>query len=639
MTGIGWSHLALWALLVVSDQAACARQQPELRVKALGAVRTVDGTPWEGADVVLFSRPIAEHSEIGVAGRVTARTDADGKFRARILPCRDYVVWAYGARTAAGQRVTEVAERVVADRPVILHERADPAPDRVLRLAGCEDWKANAPLHVVVEDDLRHAPRYELAVGPSGRVALPLLVGDHAWVEVFGRVPAGTLPIRRYRVALDTAEITVNLPRRFEQRHVALNVPDGGTARVLFELGRRYYHMGTVDGHGHAVLPRGKGGEGLAPRPVAEVDGRRSGYFYDLRGVLERGTEPPEGTTREDRLVVLGPGSDLVGRVLGVGGRPLHDVVIWRSRYLAAGIGGHGPYAFFHRTVTTDARGDFALPGDRGETARGLSVVLRPEHEQLLPEPLRGGAVPRLFAATQAATGAGTPDEPLVIDLRRFCAIELEVRNADRSPAAGAEVAIARLDDRCDPGDHDGVLCGADGRVRVLVPAERVLGLRAVHRGAMWLRAVETPAAGRSVHAVLTLPRPATISGVVLSRDGSPARGVRVSAISERSVHRLTRPRDVGFLPGSSPSGDHLRVVGSPGGFAGRRLVGMTASPVRPDQGGRFELPMPPFPIPGVSVLAEGDERTRGYGGQLGGPDRITWDGESATGVVVRVVF
>lgn len=146
------SVVALSILLAASGFAQEAR--PRLpRAKALGEVRNKGGKAWAEAKVFLVSWPVSGNIHVGSADTLEIRTDERGRFRAQILEGRYYTVWAQGKPDPDGNlRVSNVAEQVIPQVPVLLKERKELVAPQKVRIEGLDKWADHKPFRGRVVD-------------------------------------------------------------------------------------------------------------------------------------------------------------------------------------------------------------------------------------------------------------------------------------------------------------------------------------------------------------------------------------------------------------------------------------------------------------------------------------------------------
>lgn len=430
--GIPSAHLDA-ASPVPAMQPASASPADELRDVALGEVRDGAAQPWAGVEVVLVSRSIPADPDVGEEDRVVVVTGANGRFRASVLCGRPYSVWARGAGDMLGRRATDVAERVFAQMPVVLHETRRLQPRRLV-VRGRQAWEHIEPMTVRVVDGTENRQVSWHALDADGSVTLPESVGAEVLLEVIGS-DRKTLARESVALARAPAVLEVTLPPERQ-----LHAPYAPRGRVW---------------HGRVI--------GLDDAPLSGVE------------------------------IVCG------GRIAQA----------WRC------------------VRTASATGEFTVEAD-GSEPEWMHVVLHERHYALLPPGWRRGLVPVVFAALVGQMGAGSAESPVVIDLANMCPIELNVGDPTGAPASGVEIGLdvfADFEHMPAWGWGADLLADARGRLRILVPAQEKLGMRAVKGLSMRIRAFATPR-GRPDHGPaavrFVLPEPVGILGRVVDRAGTP---------------------------------------------------------------------------------------------------------------------
>lgn len=619
------------ATLPVAASLAQAAAGDELRGRAVGEIRNGMGEPWVGAEVVLLSWPLPGDINIGEVDEVTAITDAQGRFMVPILRGRPYTAWAWGPPTPEGRPATPVFENVFVQRPVVLRENRV-LPRHRLVLEELDRW-SGCTFEVRVVDHTGNPRVTRLAVA-DGTATLPYLLGSHAFVEVFAKQGETLTPLARDRVAIrHEGDVRVVLPER--QRVICWVREAGGQAcagaAVFRRLGGVLHPAGTTDAAGKLQLDVANV---TVPSPefstLVMAEGCCFGICMRFRDGAGQKPEVPDGATPDDLFCYLDAGETVHARVL-VDGRPLAGLPVWCS-----GMASNRPtrrsaaHDSWHQVLATDAQGRFAVGGLSGPYYRRAShIVLRECDYQRLPPNWRSGLYPVVFAPLVGQPGTGTADDPITVDLTSMCPIELRITEDSGTPAVDAAVSFTSLgtDSAAWPWSSE---ARADqvGRLRILVPGQQPLGFRAVRGMSLLIRGFETgpgrTGAGAAV-AQFQLPPPTGIRGVLREPDGSPGK--------ERTVHASfnTNNEPAAWSYESQQASvlddvDHnrMRVLLPDDARQRLMLTGLIGQPVTTDEEGRFALPLPTDPVPGL-LLFTGKVGARAFWDSIS----VGWTGES----------
>ena len=113
-----------------------------------GVAKDAAGEPLAGADVrFVFVARLAEHGD--PTDDRTVRTDAQGRFRAELLPCAPYRVWCLGPPADDGARPASELRLVDSSPFLVLHARSKSLP-HTLRIEGLAAWATNGPFRIRV---------------------------------------------------------------------------------------------------------------------------------------------------------------------------------------------------------------------------------------------------------------------------------------------------------------------------------------------------------------------------------------------------------------------------------------------------------------------------------------------------------
>jgi len=454
----------LLAALVLGCGATAQKRSP--RVRLGGYVSDKAGKPWAGARVHLRSRLIAGNEWIGEPDRIVVTSDARGRFAARILRDRDYLVWAVSEPSEHLYRATH-ARICVRGGPLRLHEQAEPLVQVELRVAGDDAWQhplraklTGAPARLALGEQRVGDPYevFDLELDEHGEALVPLVPWRECTVEVYDRRGV-QLWVSTVALALDARKAATAQTRRREPGDIRAE-PSSLTSSVVRIPEPSERKLTVLDQSGKP-LADAELGQRVRGRyvPVAKTDARGSvttrlpvryedhaDRLYGLRGasrlvVRKSGylEEFAEGSKNpSDRLpVLLGANGNgvlhmtqnpaLAGRLV------LNDETPLADAQLILYVRGMGqvPAPVLLRT---DSEGRFEVTQDISQ-AWLLVAVLDDDVRERLSNRERA---PLARVAILSAHGARKPSG--TFDLSKLRRIELEVRNADGGPAGFARI-------------------------------------------------------------------------------------------------------------------------------------------------------------------------------------------------------
>jgi hypothetical protein len=630
-------HMILaWCLpcLVAQDPPATSA---EVRGFAVGEVRDAKGRPWTAAQVVLLSRPLGHDANVGEVDRVVVAVDERGRFRASILRGRPYTAWAWGEPVPAGRPASAVCENVFAQQPIVLKQERD-LPARTLALDHLDRWP-DATFRIRVVDEVANRDVHEVEL-KDGRCSLPWLVGARAAVELFAVrgntwCPLSRTELSRNDLAAAAGDLRLEVPECERitcfARSAGDDTPLAG-ARVYRCLGGAFHLAGTTDAAGTLEIDVAAGSvPGIDT--LVEMDDCQMGLFASIEHVAGmRNAKLPAGARPHDLLCRADSCRAFYARFRGFDGSPLAGAEI-----LQLGTAGNRPSqstGSFGQWIRSRRAGDdglIALNSTPGWAQPDAHLLLRERDQAALPAAWRPALSPVVFGPLSSATGRGSKEDPWVVDFTQLCPIELSFTGPGGTPAANVEVVLTTLEQ----GDvaywprrgGRGAIADERGRVRLLVPARKRLGLCAIAGMSMIIRAFETTPGDRTsgpATATFELPAPTGIRGRLLDKNGQPAaeRVVFASFDPDKAPVKWEYPTDPpSHLAGVR--GNALRVLVPDEQFEMRRLVWMIGQQVGTDAGGRFALPLPAVAIPGLQ-LYQGVRDTLLFGDSRS----VFWTGE-----------
>jgi hypothetical protein len=622
-----------FAVVLVAAASSFAQEPAELRAHALGEVRDAGGAPWVGAEVVLLSRPIPDDPDCGEADRVVVVTGERGRFRAPVLRGRPYSAWAWGAATAAGRPATAVAENVFAQQPVVLQQCRLLAPRRVT-IEHADRWPGRT-LHLRVVDELGNRDVHLVGCA-HGRAELPPLVAANASIEVLARREGRDVPLCRVELPAERRELTVALPERRSVRCWAVSAADApiASATVMVRLCTRLHVAGTTGAGGALALDlpeRGANDPALAV--FVDADGFAPGICvtHDPKHRFE----PPPGCEPGDLFCRVDARPREVVRVVGGDGAPLVGAR-WLEQASAMNrpMRGGGSHGTWKRESAADRTGTAAF-ARHGR----LGLLLRDQDLAALPAPWRAGMHPTVTAPLAAATGDGTADKPVLVDLRQLCPIELTFTDAGGTPMRGVRVAVCTVQDERRHGGwtaHGRPLTDERGHVRMLVPAAHRLGLAAVSGMRLFVRTIETGpsrADAGPATATFVMPPELGITGRVLDAAGEPLPGRFVHAsFGTDNVPAAWSYEEQPAAVLADTGRNTMRVVLPTDRMELLLLTSLIGGEVTTDAEGRFRLPLPDARLAGLLLFQRRADATSMFGGK-----HVPWHGQSIDDVELRL--
>ena len=480
------------------------------REPAFGIVRRADRTPWADAVVRLVSEPFLGADQDVV---VTA-SDAEGRFRARLLVGQPYTAWAWaadGEQWRVTQRVTDAVPRL----PIVLDEHHR-EPRVHLQLRGLAAWDV-ATATVWCAGDRLGGLAQPFPFGSATRVELPPTGTSKRWLFV----QAGNgLDLLQHAVPPTApAEFQLELPPP-RATEVQVLTPDGEPVTgAWLEVRQRFT---TV------LQPRTDANGGMQ---VLLPDGTDFAQPLSLHatapGHLESRWWPRALATGEPLVMHATPAPPVAVHVEWRTGEPIAGVPIWLggvqqnieprpgSRRARA-----NPSFAVHSLLRTDARGEVVLPFTN---EHDLSVATALPRDGLAALARRhGGAIQPLVLLHSGSTAA-TALRLCVEDLRP---VRFVFEHHDHLPAPRAH---ARLGGGASPGLGLDYVADQASSITVLVPPQPDLMLAVWHDGAGEVVKVDVPRAGKGIAVVrVTMPPPIRVTGRVVDSSGNPVAGATV---------------------------------------------------------------------------------------------------------------
>lgn len=296
---------SLLPLLLAASLAGLPAQE---RRPLLGTVVDADGKPLAHATVQLAFVPLgAEHVE--ALDHPQATTDERGRFRADVLPCSSYRLWASGPRDSKGDYFTSAVAQAQAGMLVELRA-ATRHGKRHLLVTGGAAWAGLAPLRVRVLPDSAELPELTFSLAAEAPIALPTLPDAFTTIEVMTRDGS----VLYSHTTKTTANLVVGLPK---PQPIALRVVDDKGAPVSGATVRSRAATSSPEGDGLLLggPPRGC----WRPLGTTDADGQLTAEVPCHQDPFQPETWP--------NLFFLAHKAGYAGSVSGIGEQPFCDGV------------------------------------------------------------------------------------------------------------------------------------------------------------------------------------------------------------------------------------------------------------------------------------------------------------------------
>ncbi|MFQ5503335.1 MAG: hypothetical protein ACE5F1_00900 [Planctomycetota bacterium] len=545
---------ALLASLLPQDAGAA----DPAHVRVIGSVADKAGRPWAGAGVVLFGRARAGRSHAD-QDRVFVRTNARGRFSARILAGRSYAAWAVSEVVNSSYRATDV-QRVHPGNPLRLREDPDPRVQVKLELRVPVGWRAEGPLRLYLLGQKPHAPRLLVLASTEPPIQVPItlsadgvgLVPPLPWracvLELRSQqgAPLLSVPLPLARSlrgqgadnemikSASVRDTTIELPdltTRLIRVASAENAPLAG-ARVYRNVYGQLREIARTDQRGLAAVPGvpGRYMEYLASYLyygyIVRAEGFAEGYGFGVGAVRQ-----PKGGKRPDHDLRLQLEHRLRGRLLLADGEPAaRTTLLFRCSPPASS---HISAQLFPspQVYLTDEAGSFEIPYRNAGCAFRLMAKLSAAQIERLPRARGHPLHDIILLAVKTRPGSRAFDlgDIRIPDLH---ALDIQVRAEDGTAAEQAQVLVGVAE-----GDYYSmlqpfsVLTDRRGRTRLIVsdPGELAIAVSANHSirfadpGDLEARA----GAERSTPLEIQMAKPLYLSGRVVDARGTPIPGAR----------------------------------------------------------------------------------------------------------------
>ena len=526
----------------------------------LGKVVGKDGQPIEGAEVHCALPDIGDGRHRAAAHEVV-KTDARGRFRTKIRPCTQHLIWAIGPE--GDKRVCSSMTWTTSGRLVEL--RADqPRPPCTATMRGLDAWQELAPFRLRLVPGATEVAGFEVEVGADGTAELPPMPAGRVHFDILdknGQVLAGKsyskmqgrvvltvpgpqeIPLRavygngkpvaganvRQRIEggnWDRASLGVSMPYRYVWRDVGKTDADGklvariSTERDPFESKRWNRLMFIAEKDGHKATH-----SGFTDQPY--FDGKE----VKREGVTELTFTMPKAEPMIGQLK-LSEQSGLANQQIGVRlGIRIMDIKHngWQNQDLLY-------------TVQTDAEGRFRIPQMQGAVDE-IDVVLTGDQvmRTLVPEQLQRRTP---FRAVSLHCIRKYEKQKLEFSVGNLPTVQLQLLDEAGGPANDVELLIlSRNDEDADNCDSWTTTSTTDsaGRVALVLQPGKWLVFGRNDRNMVH---VNLDLEGDETHELRMKPMPA-MRGKVVDQNGKPLANARFDCHS--STWSSGRGRDEGL--------------------------------------------------------------------------------------------
>jgi len=524
------------------------------QVRVHGRVETKRGGPWASANVTLVSRPYPMAELIGRLERIETKTDAAGRFSARMRSGRCYEAWAWAPTSDGLYRVTDAAVALSGTR-LVLRESPRARPTVRIVIDGLSAWDDHKPFRYVLHFGTRVIWSQEVEPGRDGSLLVPPTPGWACWVTIYERsglpLVAGEIEVdpkhwedlqRLRRPELLEGKRKNGFPVAFlrqrvrigEPTHVQLNVESaaGDPVRAARVLARTYL-TGCPERTELAMTGRNGTAELVLPKSTYQS----SSYLpTDLR-VLGSGYEElrVRAPARLDKLTVhLQPGAKIRGRVLLRNGQPAKQL----------------PLLLFDRmgnsessspvVVRTTVNGRFEIDHREIGSPYSLTALLLDQHLAQITTPGDRPLHNMAWLAVSQKRGQRTIDLGDIV-IEKLAKVDVQVVDPEGLPARNAMLIVLAGWDKPDSGLYLARSFRADrvGRVRLLFPAGGPLLLGAAVANVGYKAAALTANVNRDgiVPVRMRLESLVPVTGTAVDEKGRPMAGLRVCANPRLSVN------------------------------------------------------------------------------------------------------
>jgi hypothetical protein len=434
----------------------------QVRHATIGNALGTDRQPLAGASVT-FVAELQPGFALCPPDVVAVTADAQGRFRAELLPTLEYSAWCIGAARADGRRQISPAIEEVTAGTVCELRATSTATARKLRIDGVAPWAGVGPLSGRVLVVCGNTLALPVPIQADGTAELPPLPRENCWFDV---LDAHGEVLQAFEVAAGNDDVPLRLWPPVE---VPCKVVDAQGKPVAGAVLRQQTAMGSL-GDGYDLLGSRwrdewrtlatTGADGAATlrvpaarNPFTPGDGeldllfaaekqgwlqsiggwRSGGFFRDCKGC--------EPDNARELVFTLATKGGLGGQLLLGPQQPLtaHRVALFGSQQLAISP---GAVMTFDRvcSATTDAEGRFAFPSLPPLTDAQLTVAPLPGALPVTGHAsTRAARVPGGFALGGIEMLSGTLP-PVALD--RLCNFTLQAVDKTDGPAANCRATM-----------------------------------------------------------------------------------------------------------------------------------------------------------------------------------------------------
>jgi hypothetical protein len=567
------------------DSAPLERPSPERQILH-GVVLTETGVPWPDAEVELLHRSHPQLLDARHLDIVRARSDDRGRFRAEVLPGREYGAWAWDSgETAWTYRTTSFTNGLFAGSVVRLRRRDAVMHRRRIQLSGADHWKHRLPLSFELldtwtrpilqikvplqsDDTLLLPPTPTgfaklLVRGRKGRVFAVLdLPSTAKAAAAFERVEnPDPETLAKFEQELgQTVQMDLGKPYpraiRCVSRSTGKPIPG---ARLLWRPDTRILNLqrlATTDEHGVASFEFSESHRQLTGQkgPPGELIVQAAGFAELDRATWDLAPRPIEKQRARlakgevDAEMKLMTGSDLTGRLLLGESRALAhaNLILYGSVRQDESTTRFG---IAPRRLQTDEQGRFAVPGRDHRLVYRVTLLLDETLRSRLRKTL--GLEAALGDEVLITSGLASRDRDLGdLDLSQWPRIDIQLRGADGRPARGLPVLWVDMDQRKDGGDiarfdphHYPVRTRSDrnGCLTILTHEIQGTGLFCGDERGFVSHEIAAPASKRHHELELSLDPGLVTTGQVFGPRGDPLPNAHLSLITLRPNGASTR--------------------------------------------------------------------------------------------------
>ena len=543
-----WTLSLLAAALTCTAPAAQAPTRPAQSLRPLlGKVVTADGAPLQDAEVHVV-RPDETAPGNQAGEHLVVRTDARGRFRAKVVPCTHHLVWAIGPDGDA--RVCSKPEWATSGRLLELHANQPRPPCRV-NVMGLEPWQDLAPFRVRVAVQGVGLPDTEVALDAEGNGTMPAPPVGRVQFDVIDK--AGQ-PLASARAANPGNSTTLRVQPPQEIPLVVVDdkgAPLAGAAvrfRIAAGYSRTFRHtvslprrhlwrtLGETDAEGKLtgrIAARQNPFEKKSYSTymfVAEKEGRKLSYSGFWQGPFHDGQKVADEECKELRFTMPEApprkGSVRVSQQQGLADQPLLVRFGVRVQDEKGSAWLHEELLFRPRT---DEAGSFEVPQINGKIDEvDLFLAGSAARTRLTSAPLLRRTPQRALSLHGIRK---YQDQALDFDLGDLCTLELQLLDATGGPANDVELLMIS-DEHGRDGDCDGWTARATtdsaGRVAMLLEPGKwfVFG-----RNARDMVQLSIDLKSSEQRELRLEPMPA-MRGRVVDEDGKPIAGAQMDCYS-----------------------------------------------------------------------------------------------------------